>query len=245
VAGHQSSSPSMGSVVAVSAITSAVVSGGILLGVFAGGNLMDTEPRAVPDLAGMTAENAGSVLRSQRLSLIVDGEEHDPQIAAGHICRQEPRSGSQVPPDTAIHVWSSLGPEPTHVPSLAGLSLSDARSALSEAGLELGAVVEQPGEGAPGSVVRSTPAAGQAVERGATISLVTRPTVVEVQVPLVVGQSVRRARELIVAAGFVVGQERTRFDDMRGPFVVLAQEPEGETMAPQGSAVNLVVNEGD
>jgi eukaryotic-like serine/threonine-protein kinase len=235
----------MGSVVVVSAITSAVVTGAVLLATHIGGTLFDTDPRAVPDLSGTTVDSAGTLLTAQRLTLVVAGEEHNAQIAAGRICRQVPQSGSQVPPSTPIQVWSSLGPEPARVPEVAGMTLDAAIAALSHAGLRRGTLSEESGPGAPGSIVRSSPAAGTDLERGAAVDLVARPSTVFVEVPNLVGQSRRTAREMITQAGLTVGEERMRFDDLRAPYAVLSQDPAAGAQVPQGSPINLVENEGD
>lgn len=235
----------MTAVVVVSAITSAVVCGAIMLGVQAGGTLLDTDPRAVPDLSGMTTESAGAVLSPMRLRLVVAGEEHHDSFGEGRVCRQEPRVGSTVAPETVIQVWTSLGPEPARVPVLAGMSRDEARAALEEAGLRAGALTEEPGPGEAGSIVRSSPAAGESLARGASVDLVARPTMTLIEVPDVVGESIRRAREMIAEAGFTVGEVRVRFDDIREPWVVLSQEPAAGTQAPAGSAIALVQNEGD
>jgi beta-lactam-binding protein with PASTA domain len=235
----------MSAVVVVSAITSAVVCGAIMLGVHAGGTLFDTEPRPVPDLSGMTLESAATALSGARLTLVVAGEEHHETFEAGRICRQEPRVGSQVPPDTSIQVWSSLGPEPARVPAVIGMAVEAARAAIEDAGLRVGTVTEEEGDGTPGAVVRSSPGSSEAVARGSSVDLVARPAVVLVEVPDLVGESSRTAREMIVAAGLVVGDVRVRFDDIRAPYVVLSQDPEAGARVPAGSTIHFVQNEGD
>lgn len=230
-------------VVVVSAVTSAVVSAGLILGIQSGATLL-AEPEPVPDLIGMSTTGAGAVLREQGLVLMVDGETHDPAVEIGGIALQEPRPGSHLERGAVVHVRTSLGPEPVRIPVLGGRPLAEARSAIEEAGLVVGQITEEPGAGAPGSVVRSAPAAGELVDPGSPVSLVARPSTVMAEVPDVTGQSIRRARTAIEEAGFTVGEERTRFDDLRRPYVVLSQEPEGGTEAEQGSAIDLVVNEG-
>jgi serine/threonine-protein kinase len=233
----------LGAVVVVSALTSAVVSAGILLGVQSGVTLLEP-PQPVPDVTGMTPTGAGALLQDQGLSLMVDGEVHDPDVEVGHICRQEPRSGSHLERGAVVHVHTSLGPEPVTVPRVAGRAVAEATAALEEAGLTVGGVTREEGEGEPDTVLRSAPAAGERVEPGARVALVALPATRMVEVPDVGGQSVRRARSALEEAGLTVGEERRRFDDLRRPYIILEQEPEAGAEVPEGSAVNLVVNEG-
>ena len=235
--------PGLGTVVLVSAVTSAVVSAALILGLTSGEALF-AEPEPVPDVIGMSTPGAGAVLREQGLILMVDGEAHDPDIAIGDIASQEPRPGSHLERGAAVHVRTSLGPEPVRVPRLSGRPLAEARSAIEEAGLIVGEVTEEAGAGAPGAVVRSTPVAGELVLPGSDVHLVARPTTRMIEVPALTGQSIRRARSLIEEAGFTVGEETRRFDDLRPPYIVLSQDPAAGAEAAEGSAIDLVVNEG-
>lgn len=227
----------------VSAITSAVVSGGLFLGVQSGATLLEP-PEPVPDVSGMTPTGAGALLQDQGLSLMVDGETHHAEIEEGAICRQEPRPGSHLDRGAVVHVHTSLGPEPAQVPRLAGRTVADARAALEAAGLVVGDVSREEAPGEPDTVIRSAPAAGDRVPPGSRVGLVARPATRMVEVPDVGGQSVRRAREAIEEAGLTVGEETRRFNDLRRPYIILEQTPEAGAEAPEGSAVDLVVNEG-
>jgi len=237
-------SPGLGTVVLVSTITSAVVSGAMLLGVQVGGSLVGGEPVAVPDVVGMSPEGAGAVLRERGLRLLVDGEMHDSDVEPGEICAQEPGPSSHVPPDTMIHVHTSSGPEPIPVPALAGRMVAEAERAIREAGLVVGEVTEEEGDGEPGTVVRSEPVAGESLVAGGTVALVARPEQQLVEVPDVTGRSIRQAREAIGEAGLEVGRVRYRFDDLRRPYQVLSQDPEGGEEVEPGTEIELTVNEG-
>jgi len=238
-----SGSPGLGTVVIVSAITSAVVSAGILLGVQSGMTLIEP-PQPVPDVTGMTPTGAGALLQDQGLSLMVDGEVHDPDVDEGSICRQEPRSGSHLERGEVVHVHTSLGPEPVLVPRVSRSTVAEASAAIEEAGLTVGEVTREAGAGEPDTVLRSTPAAGERVEPDSRVDLVALPAQRMVEVPDVGGQSIRRARAAIEEAGLTVGEETRRFDDLRRPYIVLEQDPEAGAEAVEGSAVDLVVNEG-
>lgn len=237
------SSPGLGTVVIVSAITSAVVSGGIMLGVQSGATLLEP-PQPVPDVIGMTPAGAGALLQDQGLTLMVDGETHDPDVEVGMVCSQEPLSGSQLERGQVVHVQTSLGPEPVRVPRISGRTVSEASDAIEAAGLSVGEITREEGDGQPDTVVRTEPAGGDRVEPGSSVALVALPATRMIEVPEVVGHSIRRARSAIEEAGLTVGEETHRFDDLRGPYIILEQDPEAGAEAPEGSAVDLVINEG-
>ena len=144
-------------------------------------------------------------------------------------------------PGTSIEIVVSTGPAHVAVPELHGKTLDEARAALTEAGLLPGAVYET-GEGEAGTVTGCEPAEGAEVDPGATVALTIVPSGTEV--PRVVGKRLPLARETLERAGFHLGETRERFDPDHGPFVILAQEPEGGSVAPPGSDVALTVNQG-
>ena len=79
----------------------------------------------------------------------------------------------------AVLLFVLTRPRPVSVPVLRGQSVSDARAALTAAGLKLGDISEGASDGiAAGLVVASTPGPGTPVARGATVALVvaSQPT---------------------------------------------------------------------
>ena len=139
----------------------------------------------------------------------------------------------------------SSGPDLIRVPDVHGLPPGPARARLLNAGLRPTEPLIAGGEGAPGTISSSDPSAGEEVQRGTEVLLTIVPEVTTVEVPDFTGQSIRRARAAIEEAGFVVGETRQRFDDLRAPYVVLSQTPEAGTQAEPGSTIDLVMNEGD
>jgi hypothetical protein len=120
------------------------------------------------------------------------------------------------------------------VPSLIGLTLNDARTALSDAGLALGAVTGDRG------VIRSQdPAPRTPVSRGTEVAVSVQATVVppsrvRVRVPDVVGLSAKDAARVVTSLGLVLGG--TTHDGL-----VIDQEPTPGTLVPVGSSVSLRV----
>ena len=100
------------------------------------------QPRSVPNLAGLTIDQATAALSEQGLVLLQLEPEFDNTgaVAAGMIIRQD------LPPDTTvdrgavISVVVSKGQDLVSVPSLGNLTLQQATDALTAAGLTVGAV---------------------------------------------------------------------------------------------------------
>ena len=240
--------PGYGAVIAVSLITSALAS---VLTVYALDRMQPpwrTEEPAgpdtveVPSVLNMPSATAGELLEARQLRLVVQGERHDPSEAPGSVVDQSPLPDSRVAPNSEVRVTLSIGPEQLVVPEILGRPLEEARSMISETGLAVGTVTEG-GEGSAGSVTGATPAPGAEAARGDRVDLTVAPS--GIVVPDLVGKRSREARATITAARLTVGRIRVRYDEDRGPYVVLSQEPAAGAQVPEGQAVDLVINEGD
>ena len=123
--------------------------------------LPEVKPVEVPDLNGLTLEEAASQLETAGLMLRLVGE-------GQYIVNQTPKSGAVVPGQTQIIVYLSDGEEPAgkvSLPDLRGFTMKDAGEVLTWLGLFLQA------EGS-GVAVEQEPAAGTPVEAGEAVRVI-------------------------------------------------------------------------
>jgi eukaryotic-like serine/threonine-protein kinase len=234
-----STTPGLGTVIVVAALTSAIVAAGVVLAMVEGFRFVPDEE--VPDLAGMSVDGARGVLDGRGLRLVQRGERHHPSIEEGLVAAQEPGARSVVRSGSEVTVFLSLGPERVELPDLTGLHAPAATARLANLGLRV--TTRAGGAGDPGTVVEMRPPPGARVDPQATVELTLAPADVRVTVPDLTGMPARTAREALVQAGLVVGRSRTAFDANRSPYVVLRQTPAPGTQVEPASAVELVVNE--
>ena len=129
------------------------------------------------------------------------------------------------------------------VPDLAGRTLTEAQTAILEAGLTLGDIrVITSMETDSGRVLAQTPVPGQQLLPGGAISLGLSGGAPEVRVPPVAGLGERAARELLEGVGFDVDVQQTRSPVPVG--VVAHVEPEAGTPLELPAVVTLVVSTG-
>ena len=165
------SGPGYGAVVAISAITSALVAAGVVLAMVEGFRLVPDEE--VPELAGLTIDGARGVLDARGLRLVQRGERHHEEIAEGLVAAQEPGARSVVRGGAEVTVFVSLGPDRVELPDLAGLHAPAATARLANLGLR--ATTRDGGEGEAGTVASMRPAAGTRVERDTVVELTIVP----------------------------------------------------------------------
>lgn len=69
------------------------------------------ETAEVPDLSGMTKDEAKDALQDAGLSADVQGEEYSGTVDEGKVIRQSPGAGSDISKDGTVKLWISKGPE--------------------------------------------------------------------------------------------------------------------------------------
>jgi len=124
----------------------------------------------VPDLVGMTLEDARSALEGLLLKVTVV-EDADAVGITGSVVDQEPRAGMPLMQGLIVTITIATGPSTTTVPDLLGLDAETARAHLAQAGL-VGEESVAPDSAAPGTVISQSPGSQTVVRPGSTVSYV-------------------------------------------------------------------------
>lgn len=203
-------------------------------------------PRVLPELAGLTVEQATAALGE--LGLVIEQGEpvNDDVVPVGTIvswtvpAQAGLVAGDTVLPNTTVRVVVSAGPAPRVVPELAGASLADATAQLQALGL---AVVQAPDEFSDtvpiGAVVRIDPATGTALPIGSPVTVVLSKGTEFVVVPPLADLTLQQASDALLAAGLVLGEVK---GDPAG--VNILAEVDGRSIGanesfPRGTAIDL------
>ena len=99
------------------------------------------EPRTLPDLVGLTVEDATDQLDEIRIRINVSEAVFDNDVAAGEIVAVNPPAGSILERDATVTVTPSKGPDLVVLPDLTGQTLAQARVTLTDAGLQVGSLL--------------------------------------------------------------------------------------------------------
>lgn len=154
-----SQNPSAGAQVASGAAVALVVSTG-------------PAPVTVPNTVNMTQAAAIAALTSAGLTTGAVTTASSTTVPSGKVISQNPAAGAQVAGGTAVALVVSTGP-PVAVPNTVNLTQAAATTAITSAGLTLGAVTSASSATVPsGSVISQNPAAGTQVAQGTAVALV-------------------------------------------------------------------------
>jgi serine/threonine-protein kinase len=192
----------------------------------------------VPNVIGTTSTDAVAELANAHLkNKIVQVNSNKP---SGQVIDQSPQGGASVNQDSTVTLKVSKGPQPIAVPSVVGQTVQSASSALQGAGFAVATksvASNQPKD----IVVDQSPAANTSQPPGTTITLSVSKGPKTSTVPDVTSQDQNTAQSELQASGFKVRVESQPTNDPNQDGIVLTQNPQGGTQAPQGTTVTIVV----
>ena len=199
----------------------------------------------MPQLVGLTEEAARKFLTDNGFTGEVDTStrEFSDTIPEGQVTAQDPGQGVQVPLDATITLTVSDGPEQRAVPDVTGKSAVEATSELVSAGFKVTESNEFSSTVPQGQVIATDPVAGTLLDKDAVVTIRVSQGIEQVVVPAVVGLDEAEASSRLTTAGFKVSVEDQLLDDPDSTEdgQVLAQNPAGDSQAPKGATVIIIV----
>jgi beta-lactam-binding protein with PASTA domain len=127
----------------------------------------------VPNVVGLTQTAATTAITGAGLTVGTVTTQSSTTVPAGSVINQSPVGGTQVNLGSAVALIVSSGAPLVSVPDVVGLSQSEATTAITDAGLTVGAVTTASSATVPaGSVISETPAAGTTLPVGGVVALV-------------------------------------------------------------------------
>ena len=207
----------------------------------------------VPNLVGKTEDEAKNITKDMKLGIQPMGEEASNQ-AKGTISSQDIPKGSKVEQYTTIKYYISKGAQKITIPDVDGQTGVDAQQTLEDMGLTVEIQKEYSelnDDGTPvtdpGYAVSTTPAAGNSVSAGDSVTLLVSRGVDygdSVEVPSVVGMTKNDAVTTFGKFLNVEVKEEKSTEVAEGE--VISQEPEaGNWEDPDNVNVVITVSTGD
>jgi beta-lactam-binding protein with PASTA domain/predicted Ser/Thr protein kinase len=207
----------------------------------------NTQQVGVPDIVGLTLEDAQQRIEDRNLVMgTPEEEETDNPDEVGRVLSQDPPFNELVTPGTTVTPTVGVAPEQVAVPDdLVGSTEAEARAAIEAARLTVGLVTaEESDDAEPGEVLSTDPASGDEVAVGTAVNLVVAREPDAAVVPSVLGRSIDDARAAIEEEGLRLGNVESRASDQPAD-IVLETNPAGGTEVEPGSSVNVVVSSGE
>ena len=200
------------------------------------------EDITLPNLVGVdySAATAGNAYPDIRIKL--ESEDFNTEYEAGQIYRQSPSAGKSVKKGSTVQVWVSAGGQMIPIPTFTNQEATAVYAKLVSLGLKYSTTEIASDTIAEGSVVRTSPDAGQSAPAGSTVVVYvsTGSNKERVQVPEVLGYPEEVAVQTLKDAQFEVAVTY-QVSDYQYDGLVMSQSPASPSMVPIGSKVTIVV----
>ncbi len=218
----------------------------------------------VPNVVGETESNAITLLAEEGLRPGTVDYVYDSKTDAGKVTAQDPGASVEASIGSAVNLTVSKGTQQGQVPNVVGLSQDDANAVITAAGFKVTTVKATSSNVPAGDVMAQSPAAGVVAPAGSTVTITVStgapaetpppaapsetpppsepsepPPAATVEVPDVVGQSVKEAVTTLRGANLKVS---FAFAPSEGDFLkVTKQDPNSGTEVEPGSTVVITI----
>lgn len=198
---------------------------------------------SIPDVTNQQADAASSTLSDAGFEVVVE-QANDLDVASGLVLRTDPPGGRGLVRGSKVTLVVSAGPQQLPVPSLAGSSLDDAKSAIEQAGFLVGTVTSYfTADAESGVVTRAQAGDGSdlpaLLSERSTIDLVVSLGAI----PDVVGDTVEEATAALKAAGLAMDKGSEEYSSTVASGSIVSQTNPADP-ATTGDTVTVVVSKG-
>ena len=204
-----------------------------------------TNPKEVdiPNLVGITREEAEKAISDRKLQLGEVKEEFNSEYEKGKVISQDPpyRENYNIKEGTTIKFVVSLGIEETTVPKVVGLKQEEAIKALEDAKLKYEIKEENSKKVEAGYVIEQETEAEKTVNAGDKVVIHVSLGVKKISVPSVLGKSEKDATKALKDVGLKV-VTTTDEDSSKDNDTVLKQSVDAGTEVEEGTSVTITIN---
>lgn len=208
-------------------------------------NITNPPEVAMPNVVGLSREEAQKQIEDANLVFEVSSEEYNKDVEEGHVISQDPsymEGYNNVKEGSTVSVVISKGQETTTVPKVVGMEQEEAIKALEEANLKAEVVEETSRRVEEGIVISQETEADSEAYAGDTVKIhVSIGTGIEqVTVVSVVGQDEATAKSTLENLGLTVTISYQTATSDNGK--VTAQSIDANRTVDKGSTITLTVN---
>lgn len=209
-------------------------------------NLTNPKEVELPNLVGLTREEAEQKVKDAKLVFEVESEEYNAEVEANHIISQDPsymEIYNKVKEGSTVKVVISKGTEKTTVPNVKGKEKDEAVQLIEDAKLKAEIIEETSKTVKEGYVISQEIAPDTEVNAGDTVKMhvSTGTGIKQVTMIDVTGKSEADAKSALEKLGLVVNIGYSE-DTSKDNGIVLKQSVEVGKVVDEGTTVTITVN---
>lgn len=218
-------------------------------------NLTNPEEVNIPNVVGMSKEEAQRQIEELKLEFSIEKEEYNKDVPEGFIISQKveedmigdftttPSTDRKIKEGSTIKVIVSKGQEKTTVPKVVGMEEEEAVKTLEEAKLKVEIIEETSKKVEKGYVISQETEANTEAFAGDTVKIhvSTGTGIKQVTVVSVIGQDEATAKKTLTDLGLKVNVSYEE-DTSKTNGTVLKQSIEGGKTVDEGNTITITVN---
>jgi serine/threonine-protein kinase len=194
----------------------------------------------LPDVTGQSVTAATQTLKAAGFN-VQTVTATSSIVPANQVISQSPPGNSQQTKGATVTLTVSSGPAPVTVPDEAGKDPTTAANDLGQLQLKTTTSFEPSDSTPSGQVSRTSPAAGQSVAVGSTVTIFVSTGPPQAAVPSVIGLTPSAASATLTQAGFKVAITTGAATSQAQNNTVISQSPNAGTKEARGSTVTIVI----
>lgn len=198
----------------------------------------------VPNIVGLTEDEAIAKLKAQKLDVNISGNEEDPNYSNKEVLSQSPKDGEEVKEGTTVNIVVNVLPDAIKIPELKGYTLEEAQKKVTELGLRIVDIdSEYSDDVEEGKVFEQEPKAGIEVLKNKDIKIKISKGKDDrsITIPDTKGLNKDDAKKTLETLGFKVKIETTASGEVDLDEVVDYSPKEN---VKKGDTITLVVSSG-
>ena len=206
-----------------------------------------SEEIAVPNLVGLTYEQAEASATDLGLQVIRGEDVYSPDQEEGYISSQDPAPDKKLSEGNVITVYVSKGKRAGVMPSIEGKSVEEAEAILTEFGFGIGITDTTASSEKAGTIVYQSIKAGSPVPAGTKVDIKVSDGKGKktVQVPNLIGMTAEEAQLWIEDAKLKVGEISIEETDKANPNTVFWQSGDPMSSVDEGTVIDIKVAKGE
>ncbi|WP_342525867.1 Stk1 family PASTA domain-containing Ser/Thr kinase [Chryseomicrobium sp. FSL W7-1435] len=200
----------------------------------------------VPDVAGMTTEEATEELEASGFVVGDVREQFSVEFEADQVIRSSPEAGRMRDPETEIMLYVSQGPELSELSDYTGRNIEQVRPLVEEQFKSV-SETEQFSDEPVGTIIAQQPEAGEELnlaETDLTFTISKGPEVREVQIQDLRGYNERGLQDYAQSSGFVINSSARENSSEVAAGEVIRQQPAAGTLLLPGREITVVLSAG-
>ena len=197
----------------------------------------------VPSVVEASEADATRTLKSVGFTVTTENR-NDDEVLAGSAIGTDPGAQQRAERGSEVTLFVSIGPKMTMVPSVVGVSESDANASLKKANFPIGKPKLTYSDTVPkGQVMSSTPMAGLTVRHDTVVTLEVSNGPEPIVVPAVTGMTLDDAQAALLPFGLEVTVVHAR-TDKADKGIVFKQDPKAKADAHRTDPITITVSDG-